>query len=157
MPNSSQLLPDDVWVGQQAKQISSGAVACKVGDKILIVKAKYKAYWTMPGGVVDVEETPIMAAIRELREETGLTVKVQELSFSHVLVANKCDLKVYNFVFETEIQQSAVDNLKLQESEIEDSKLVTKAQILSGEAGIMSDQLIIWAKGGSGYYESERK
>jgi 8-oxo-dGTP diphosphatase len=44
---------------------------------VLMVKRKYppfSGYWALPGGMVDENETVLAAAIRELREETGLIV-----------------------------------------------------------------------------------
>ena len=35
--------------------------------------------WGFPGGAIEIDETPQMAAIREAKEETGLDVEVGEL------------------------------------------------------------------------------
>ena len=45
--------------------------------KILLIKRgidPYKGYWAIPGGHVDFDETLEKSTIREVREETGLTV-----------------------------------------------------------------------------------
>lgn len=44
-------------------------------DNILLIQRKnepYKGRWALPGGFMNMDETPEIAAIRELEEETGL-------------------------------------------------------------------------------------
>lgn len=38
----------------------------------LIVEPSYKPYWELPGGAVEADESPMMAARREVKEELGL-------------------------------------------------------------------------------------
>ena len=47
------------------------------GDMILMVRhvEPTRSYWTLPGGGVEAGETPAEAAVREVREETGLRVR----------------------------------------------------------------------------------
>lgn len=51
--------------------------------KILLIKRKnepYKDFWAFPGGFVNIDESAEVAAIRELKEETGLEVtKIEQL------------------------------------------------------------------------------
>jgi len=56
---------------------SAGAVIIK-DNKVLLVQRKrepYKGTWMFPAGFVDFDEHPIETIRREVREETGLTVK----------------------------------------------------------------------------------
>ena len=41
-------------------------------DEILLVKHSYRRFWYMPGGRVDGRESPIIAAKREVYEETNI-------------------------------------------------------------------------------------
>lgn len=50
----------------------SVAVFCRHGGEILLVRHKRLDLWLPVGGEVEANETPLEAARRELREETGL-------------------------------------------------------------------------------------
>jgi ADP-ribose pyrophosphatase YjhB (NUDIX family) len=49
-------------------------------DSLLMVKQDYGArYWSLPGGIVEPGESLDEAAIREVREETGLEVRIRRV------------------------------------------------------------------------------
>lgn len=48
------------------------AVYPRFGDRVLLIKHERLGKWLPPGGELEPGETPLEAAIRELREETGL-------------------------------------------------------------------------------------
>ena len=57
-----------------AKEISSGGIVFRqsqAGPQVLMIK-DHQGKWTFPKGHVEEEETPPKAAMREVREETGL-------------------------------------------------------------------------------------
>ena len=50
-------------------------------NQILLVKHTYVSGWHMPGGGVKLKETTKDAAVRELREETGLIASAEPVLF----------------------------------------------------------------------------
>ena len=52
---------------------------CFYGDKLVVVYANDKGYWTFPGGSIEPGETYQEAVIREVKEESNMKVLHQEL------------------------------------------------------------------------------
>lgn len=48
-------------------------------DKLLLAKERSDNLWTLPGGWVDINESPSESVVREVLEETGFEVKVTRL------------------------------------------------------------------------------
>ncbi|MDX5475664.1 MAG: NUDIX hydrolase [Bacillaceae bacterium] len=57
--------------------ITSGAVVINIENKILLKKDP-KRGWELPGGHVEKEETVENAVIREVKEETGIDIRVEK-------------------------------------------------------------------------------
>jgi ADP-ribose pyrophosphatase YjhB (NUDIX family) len=56
--------------------VGDGAVIDKNG-RILLIRRADNRRWAMPGGGLDVGETPAQGVVREVREETGFETKVR--------------------------------------------------------------------------------
>lgn len=52
---------------------------CFYGDKLVVVYAEAKGYWTPPGGEIEESETYEQATKREVLEETNMNVLTQQL------------------------------------------------------------------------------
>ncbi len=59
--------------------MGAGALFVDELSRVLLVEPTYKAYWELPGGVVEDGESPGTAAVREVREELGLDVPLGRL------------------------------------------------------------------------------
>ena len=60
----------------------AAGVVCLRGDEVLLVRrgtAPRLGEWSLPGGRVEYGETVAAAALRELREETGVEAEIVEL------------------------------------------------------------------------------
>ena len=49
-------------------------------DQLLLVREQMDGRWAMPGGFVDVGDSPSEAALREVAEEAGVVARVQRLA-----------------------------------------------------------------------------
>ncbi|MEQ9099727.1 MAG: NUDIX hydrolase N-terminal domain-containing protein [Imperialibacter sp.] len=48
-------------------------------DQVLLIQEKADGRWALPGGWADIGYTPSAVAVKEVREETGLDVKIERL------------------------------------------------------------------------------
>ena len=62
-------------------QVFSAAVIMNEQKQILLVKLTYQRFhpWGLPGGSLDYGEQPVEAVVREMFEETGITLEVKKL------------------------------------------------------------------------------
>jgi 8-oxo-dGTP diphosphatase len=100
-------------------------------DKILLIKRRtvpFSGYWALPGGRVDPGETVDQTIVREVKEETGLTVAiVSKIGDYHEQgVQNGVEYDYYPACFLVKIVGGEI---KKQESEIEEIKLFSLNEV----------------------------
>lgn len=83
--------------------------AAFIGDeegRVLLVKHTYgHLNWELPGGGGELHESPVETAIREVKEETGLTVVARHMTGSYYTPENE----MIHFVFRCErVEENAV-------------------------------------------------
>jgi 8-oxo-dGTP pyrophosphatase MutT (NUDIX family) len=60
--------------------LASAVVLFDEAGQVLLVHQNYgRRRWSLPGGIVERDESPHAAAVREVEEETGLSVELQHL------------------------------------------------------------------------------
>lgn len=141
------------WSKLLERRVSSAAMILEDSEgRTLIVKANYKTYWTFPGGIVDQNETPKEAAIRETREEVGIKVDPKDVSFVAVVNRKSEVAQTYQFIFKAQLTARMQEELALQCSELEEYALITKADT-KNKARVYGKVIDHWANGASGYVE----
>ncbi|QWB99370.1 NUDIX domain-containing protein [Mycoplasmatota bacterium] len=90
---------------------------------------KYPYQWAPTAGAVKAGETPLKAAIRETKEEIGLSLKDEELRH---LDSIYIDHEKANFIIEMYLVYKDVDikDLVIQEKEVKDVRLANKNEII---------------------------
>ena len=75
------MVPADLPIGPRSATIDSAAAVLIDGhDRVLLAKQNYgQGRWALPGGLVEPDESPDEAAVREAKEETGLVVELDHL------------------------------------------------------------------------------
>ena len=110
------------------REKSCGCVIINAEGKVLLVYETTANFWGFPKGHVEIGETEVETAKREVYEETGLEVDVLE----------KCRYVTKYKIFKT-INKTAIlfpakpktDKVIIQESEIKDYRWCTKDEALS--------------------------
>lgn len=85
------------------------AMIVKVSDKILVCKTTNSHRFDLPKGIAEPEETHLMAALRELCEETGLVPQPGSISDLGILPYNS--EKMIHF-FQCELEEITLDDLR---------------------------------------------
>jgi 8-oxo-dGTP pyrophosphatase MutT (NUDIX family) len=66
---------------ESVHQVSAGGVANRVVDgrvEVVVIKTSSEGRWQLPKGMIDPGETAEIAALREVREEAGVTCEIIE-------------------------------------------------------------------------------
>jgi 8-oxo-dGTP diphosphatase len=81
MSEERETCPQCRWIHYEDPKVAAGVLVIRDHQVLLVrrVMEPYVRMWTIPAGFVNAHEDAREAAARECLEETGLTVKVQDL------------------------------------------------------------------------------
>jgi ADP-ribose pyrophosphatase YjhB (NUDIX family) len=84
------------------------------GDKVFLIQQSHRngGKYTLVGGKVQLQESPIQALIRETQEECGAIVDEKDLHFVQYLYQRKATMINMVLVFRTTIWKGVVRNLE---------------------------------------------
>jgi 8-oxo-dGTP diphosphatase len=72
----------------------------KYQNKILLIKNSYKDYWTIPCGMVEKNESFLLAAIRETSEEVGIHLRQEKVFFKKLILSTHEYKKDHIYLYE---------------------------------------------------------
>lgn len=79
--------------------MGAGCLLFDRAGKILILKPTYKDSWLLPGGVIEANESPRQACIREVKEETGIDCQPVRLLCVDYVSDRQLKIESVQFVF----------------------------------------------------------
>lgn len=81
--------------------MAAGVLLFDEAGRILLVEPAYKPTWEIPGGVVELNESPREAALREVTEELGLSLEPESLRLCGIeyMAAGEVKTEALMFVF----------------------------------------------------------
>jgi ADP-ribose pyrophosphatase YjhB (NUDIX family) len=117
--------------------------AVRRGDEILLIQRKFppmKGAWALPGGFVDRGERPEDAAVRELKEEAGLTGHAPNLLMVMGDPSRDPRKHIVSIVYEIQVNDDADP---MAGDDAADAKFWPIKTILDGEIQLAGDHLEI--------------
>ena len=98
----------------------SAEVALWSNSRLLLIRNSYRQTYTFPGGFIHSDEDTATAAIRELYEETGISVKASQLRFSFACSYNIGRYEGHDDIYECQLADMPalhVDNREVVEAQ----------------------------------------
>jgi|SRR5690606_27488379 len=92
----------------------ASAVILNKKNELLLVRKKKSKYFQLTGGKIDPDETEIDTVIREIEEEIGLHVSMDQLTYlgEHETIAvNEKDTRVHGSIFIVQLQEDFVPKI----------------------------------------------
>ena len=127
------------WENLPRKTMSAGALFFNKEGKFIITKPNYKEGWNLPGGMIDLDESPSEAFGREVKEELGLEKRAFGLLCVEYRKTDSGHDHV-NFIFDGGVlTEEEAGNIKLQEEELVEYRFVS-----SGEAANLLTEDWMW-------------
>lgn len=128
--------------------------------RVLLCQLTYKQDWDLPGGVVEVGESPQLAVSREVEEELGLQIKAGGLLLTDWLPAWSGWDDALCLVFDGGVHDASVlDEVVRQEREIRTAEFCTPAEVTQRCADFTARRItsaLANLGGGPAYTESGR-
>jgi len=112
------------------KRMAAGVLFFNEKDEILILKPNYKETWNIPGGIVEGDESPMRAAIREVKEELGLEISEPEFLCVNYVSHSGEENESLQFLFKGgTLDSEQIGSFKIPNDEIIDYKFVKTKEI----------------------------
>ena len=113
------------------KRMGAGALFLDEQGRLLLVNPTYKPQWEIPGGIVEQDESPRQACIREVQEEIGLVKPVERLlSISYAATkVNRTEGLMFIF-WGGVLTAKEIAEIRLPAAELSEYRFVTLAEAL---------------------------
>jgi 8-oxo-dGTP diphosphatase len=120
------------------KRMGAGCLFFDQHDRVLLVKPSYKPVWGIPGGIVELNESPRQCCRREVLEEVGLDREIGRLLVVDYNKESDAKTESLMFIFDGGVlSESEIAAIHLQEAELSDFTFFSQDALL----GVMGKTL----------------
>ena len=124
-----------------APRVAAGVLFNDGLGGILLVRPTYKPFWDLPGGYVEVGESPRQAAVREVKEELGIDVDANAL-LSVDWAPHKDEGDKLLFIFDGGLLgPECVHSVRFQDGEIGEARFVVESDLDEYTVPRLADRL----------------
>lgn len=124
------------------KRMGSGCLFFDAVGNLLVLKPTYREDWLIPGGVIEADESPRQACIREVKEEIGMACEPLQLLCIDYIHAVGDYSEAIQFVFWGGV--ISADDIVLADEELSDYRFVA-VDVAFDLLGIHAQRRIFWS------------
>lgn len=115
----------NLYASLPKKRVAAAALFFNEQSEILIVKPVYREAWLLLGGIVEKNESPRQACIREIEEELGLQVAITRLLCVDYKIPRAALGNGFEFVFlGGTLDRETSERIHLQAEELSEARFV---------------------------------
>ena len=131
-------------------------------DRVMLVKPTYKADWEIPGGVVELNESPKQCCQREVQEELGIEREIDSLLVVDYNSQMEGRTESLMFIFNGGmLTLSEVESIRLNGNELKEFRFFTPETLPKEMMNILRNRVMMalqQVKNGNGIYlENQEK
>jgi ADP-ribose pyrophosphatase YjhB (NUDIX family) len=122
----------DFYARLPRKRMAAGALFLDENGYILIVKPTYQTGWLLPGGVIELDESPARACAREVEEELSLRIHIERLLCVDYTAKTDEKSESLQFIFQGgTLNQEQIASIILPETELSAYRFVKLEEAIS--------------------------
>ncbi|GLY04114.1 NUDIX hydrolase [Actinoplanes sp. NBRC 101535] len=107
---------------------ASALITNPSGTAVLAVKPNYRAWWNVPGGIMEAAEPPHACCAREVAEELGLHIDLGRLLVMDWVAPNTVRKAWFGYVFDGGVLED-LSGIALQSEELDAVEFVERSQL----------------------------
>ncbi len=126
------------------KRMASGALILNDQKEVLLVNPNYRDNWLIPGGMVEDNESPHNACLREIKEEIDLTLSITRLLIVDYMPESNEGTEALHFVFDGGVlSNEQIEQIKICDKELLGFRFVPIHQLYNYLPKALHERLMV--------------